>query len=228
MAAAPDMLRGHLDIPKIQTIVGGSIGAFQAIEWCIVQPQIFDSLIFIAASARSSPWAIAWGEAQRMAIEADPTFFADTPHGGAAGMAAARAIGMLAYRTCHAFNHTQADTERGSQVGNYRAASYQRYQGEKLAKRFDAYSYYRLSQMLDTHDISRSRDSMENVLRSIAIPALVVGIDSDLLFPCSEQKFMADIMPRAGYAQISSIYGHDAFLIEYEQLTKIISPFVGG
>jgi homoserine O-acetyltransferase len=208
-------------------LVGGSIGAFQAIEWCIMQPEVIENLVFIAAGVRATPWAIALSEAQRMAIEADPTFFADMPNGGAAGMAAARAMGMSIYRTYNSYNETQADPDQHTKIGNYRASSYQRYQGEKLVRRFDTYSYYCLSQMLDSHDISRNRNnSVENILQQIKIPALIVGISSDILFPTCEQKFIANIMPNAIYSELESKFGHDAFLIENSKLTLIIRTFM--
>jgi homoserine O-acetyltransferase len=227
MAAAHELLRLHLGIGSIKMIVGGSVGAFQAIEWCIMRPEVFKTLVFIAAGAYATPWVIAQSEAQRMAIEADPTFGNNTPSGGTAGLAAARAMALPLYRNYHTYNKTQQDTDR-SQLGNYRAASYQRYQGAKLVQRFDAYSYYTLTQALDTHDISRNRKGcVEQILQHITIPTLIVGISSDILFPVCEQKFMANSIPNAVYSEMESEFGHDSFLIETVKLILIIRDFWG-
>jgi homoserine O-acetyltransferase len=227
MAAVHELLRLHLGIGSIKMIVGGSVGAFQAIEWCIMRPEVFGALVFVAAGAYTTPWVIALSEAQRMAIEADPTFAGNTPSGGAAGLAAARAMALTSYRNYHTYNQTQKDPDR-SQLGNYRVATYQRYQGAKLVQRFDAYSYYLLTQALDTHDISRTRNgTVERILQNIAIPTLIIGISSDILFPVCEQKFMATLMPNAIYREVESEFGHDGFLIETVKLNLTIRNFWG-
>ena len=226
MAAAHNLLRLHLGIPKIKVVVGGSIGAFQALEWCIMQPEAAESLVFIAAGACASPWAAALGETQRMAIEADPTFFEDTPAGGGAGLAAARAVAMLSYRGSRAYNLTQADPDNAP-LGIRRACSYQRHQGGKLVRRFSAHSYHCLTRALDSHDAGRARSGgIERVLRNINIPALIVGIESDILFPPQEQQYMANIMPHSVLRIIASHFGHDGFLIENSKLTLIIREFL--
>jgi homoserine O-acetyltransferase len=226
IALAHEMLRRELGIESIAVVVGGSVGAFQALEWCIECPDIVQSMVFIAGGVRATPWAVAINEAQRMAIDADPTFYHETSTAGAAGMAAARAMGMVSYRSYNAYNCTQADTDNDI-LTNYKAMSYQRYQGDKLANRFNAHSYYRLLQMLDAHNICRSRDcSADDILNGIDIPVLVVAVDSDILFPPCEQEFMAQRIPNASYAVLNSIYGHDAFLIETRKLTQIIVPFM--
>src|SRR5690606_27792014 len=109
---------------------------------------------------------------------------------------------------------------------NFRASSYQNYQGEKLVKRFNAYSYWFLSKAMDGHHIGRGRTDIPDVLHQINARTLVIGINSDLLFPVEEQKFLADHIPHAVYAEIDSYYGHDGFLIETKRISKEISNFL--
>jgi homoserine O-acetyltransferase len=167
-----------------------------------------------------TPWAIAWNETQRMAIESDPTFAECTPKGGEDGMKAARAMALISYRGYEAYNATQQDKEENI-IFKHRVNSYQRYQGQKLADRFNAYSYYRLSQSIDSHDIGRGRGGVIQALNSIKANAVIVGISTDILFPVCEQKFVADHIQKSYFEVIESDYGHDGFLLEYEKLSRI-------
>jgi homoserine O-acetyltransferase len=106
------------------------------------------------------------------------------------------------------------------------AASYQRYQGEKLVRRFCAFSYYKLSQSMDSHDLSRGRGSLEKALKKIQARTMVIGIDSDILFPLREQQQLATLIPRAYFQAISSLYGHDGFLLEFEQIERLVRDFL--
>ena len=108
------------------------------------------------------------------------------------------------------------------------AGSYQRYQGKKLSDRFDAYSYYYLGLSVDSHNVGRGRGGVEKALSGIKAHTTVVGIDSDALFPVCEQKRIAAAIPGAGYYEITSKFGHDGFLLEYEQLTEIIEPLLAN
>ncbi|MDZ7718780.1 MAG: hypothetical protein U5K72_08200 [Balneolaceae bacterium] len=104
--------------------------------------------------------------------------------------------------------------------------SYLDYQGEKLAGRFDAHSYIILTEAMDSHDVSRNRGSFKEVLGQIQKPVKVIGINTDHLYPVHEQKELAELLKNAEYKEIKSSYGHDAFLIEFEQINEIIKPFV--
>src|SRR5690606_1668407 len=104
--------------------------------------------------------------------------------------------------------------------------SYQNYQGEKLIKRFNAYSYWFLSKAMDSHHLGRNRKGIIEALQSIQAKTLVIGIKSDLLFPPEEQKFMADHIPSAQYSEIDSFYGHDGFLIETKAIAASIHRFL--
>lgn len=225
MVAAHEQLLQRLDIQHINTIVGGSIGAFQALEWAVSNPDLFDNLVFSAAGAKTTPWVVAVNEAQRMAIEADQTFFKNRANGGEEGMKAARAMALLSYRNYATYNTTQREDSH-DKINGFRASSYQRYQGQKLANRFDAYTYYRLSQSIDSFDVGRGRGSVEEALAQIKARSIVIGISSDILFPTDEQKWVAKHIPNAVYAEVESQYGHDGFLIEHEKLTEIIGEFL--
>ena len=107
-----------------------------------------------------------------------------------------------------------------------RAGSYQRYQEKKLSDRFDAYSYYYLCGSVDSNNIGRGRGGVEKALGTIKADCTVVGIDSDRLFPVEEQKLIAASVPGAEYHEITSKFGHDGFLLENDQLTKIIKPLL--
>jgi len=219
-----DLLRQELRLEKIHTLLGGSLGGQQAIEWAITQPEIFNHLIPLACNAVHSPWGIAFNEAQRLAIEADPTWKDNDARAGAEGLKAARAIGMISYRYYETFNQTQAE-KTNDKIDEFRAATYQRYQGEKLVNRFNAFTYRTLSKMMDSNNIGRNRAGIKEALHTINAKTLVVGIDTDILFPVSEQKFLAEHIPNAQYVELTSLYGHDGFLVEFEQLDTVIKQF---
>lgn len=215
-----DLLRQHLGLTRIRMLVGGSLGGQQALEWAIQQPDLFKQLILIATNARMSPWGIAFNESQRMAIEADQTWQERRADAGLQGMKAARATALLSYRSAVMYEFTQAREE--SALEHFRASSYQRYQGEKIAKRFNAFSYYTLSQMMDSHDVGRNRGGAMSALNQIKAQTLIIGIQSDVLFPVEEQRFLARYIPNAELTEIDSLYGHDGFLVENELMTKTI------
>lgn len=219
-----DLLRKHLKIEKIHTLIGGSLGGQQALEWAILQPTVFQNIIPLACNAWHSPWGIAFNEAQRMAIEADPTWKENDARAGMDGLKAARAIGMLSYRHYDTFQQTQPEKD-GNKLDEFRASSYQRYQGQKLSNRFNAFTYWRLSKMMDSHNIGRGRKSAEDALKHIKARALVIGIDTDLLFPVTEQEFLARNISDAQLTVIKSAYGHDGFLVECEQINAAIRHF---
>jgi homoserine O-acetyltransferase len=219
-----ELLRDHLGIRGIHTIVGGSVGAQQAMEWSLMNPVLCRYLIVIAANARYLPWGIAFNEAQRMALSADPTFYERSATAGENGLKAARSIAMISYRNHTIYNKTQSD-EDNSQTDNFRASSYLQYQGKKLADRFHAHSYYALTKLLDTHNVGRGRGGVEKALSFIQSKTLVVGIPTDILFPVEEQKFMARNIPGALYKELECFHGHDGFLVETKPLSGMIREF---
>jgi homoserine O-acetyltransferase/O-succinyltransferase len=218
-----ELLRNHLRIKKIKYLIGGSMGGQQALEWAYLQPLLFENLVVLATNARHSAWGIAFNEAQRLAIKADQTFGSLAENAGEKGLKAARACALLSYRNYEMFVKMQTDEDEKTE--NFKAISYQQYQGEKLVKRFNAYSYWYLSKAMDSHHIGRNRGSMEEVLKTIKAKTLVIGISSDLLFPIEEQQFIADNIPTAKLVIFDSAYGHDGFLIETQKIANAIQQY---
>lgn len=225
MVQAHILLRKHLGIDKIKIGMGGSMGAYQLMEWELAEPGIFDRHVWMTTSPRESAWGIAVHTAQRLCIEADESWNTASDNAGAKGLKAARAIGMLTYRNYEAFRVNQTDDDF-SKLDHYKASAYINYQGDKLVKRFNAYSYWLLTKNMDTHNIARNRGTVEEVLNSINTKTLLVGISSDLLCPVTEQKNMAAHMPKATYVEIDSPYGHDGFLVEGEKISDAINAFL--
>jgi homoserine O-acetyltransferase len=220
MVCVHNILRKQLGIEKINMLIGGSMGGYQALEWTLAEPTVFDKLILVATSAQESAWGIAIHTAQRLAIQTDLTWKNANQHAGAQGLKTARAIGMLTYRNYEAFVKTQTDDEH--KLDNFKASSYINYQGEKLMKRFNAYSYWILTKAMDSHNIARKRGSLQDVLKKIQTKTLIIGISSDQLCPVAEQKQMAEYMTNATFVEIDSPYGHDGFLIEGELIGEVI------
>lgn len=216
------LLREHLAIDSIDVLIGASLGGQQALEWSIAEPNLIQNLILIATNAVHSPYGKAFNEAQRLALKSDSTF--GLKNGGQQGLKAARAIAMLSYRSYEDFEIKQSDVD--FQLENYKASSYVNYQGEKFLQRFYASAYYVLTKAMDNHNIFRGRSSEEDVLGAIRANVLVVGVDSDVLFPIQEQEYLAEKIRFADLGVINSVHGHDAFLIEYKQLENLISDFL--
>lgn len=226
MARAHGLLARHLGIERVCLGIGGSLGGQQLLEWAVAAPGFFGHLCLMATNAQHSPWGIAFNEAQRMAILADATIDEDTPQAGARGLAAARAVAMLSYRHYLAYGETQRD-EDGDKLRDFRAASYQQYQGEKLVRRFNVWSYLALSRAMDSHHVARGRGGeVAAVLAGIQARVLVIGIRSDLLFPVSEQLELAEHLPHAQLQIINSDYGHDGFLVEDDRITAFLRAFL--
>lgn len=225
------VLKDDLGIEKIWLGIGGSLGGMQLLEWAAEYPDDFEYIVPIATAAKSSPWVIALNTSQRMCIEQDATWNNGKNDAAINGMKVARTIALLSYRNYDAYTQTQQgvtiDTEELSiDQRVFKAETYQRYQGEKLAKRFNAYSYYNITKVLDTHDIGRGRGTTEFALSIINSKALVIGISSDLLFPPKEQTFIAKHLKNAQLEIIDSSYGHDGFLLEFEVIHYLISKFL--
>jgi homoserine O-acetyltransferase len=214
-------LADYLGIEQIELLLGGSMGGQQALEWAIMQPERIRKLSLIATNAFHSPWGIALNESQRMALEADATFRPGSLDGGKNGLKAARSIALLSYRNYTAYMQaqTEGDTEK---TEGYKAASYQQYQGEKLVKRFNAYSYYYLSKAMDSHHAGRGRHSIQKALARIRAKSIIISIRSDLLFPPEEQELLAQGISDARWYIIDSIYGHDGFLLETEKIKELL------
>ncbi len=203
--------------------IGGSLGGMVALEWALLFPERISAAILIATSAAHSPWAIGWNHVARLAIQMDPAW--TQSHGASApqGLSLARAISMLSFRSFESFEQRMGRTHTGEM---FSIASYLRHQGNKLVDRFDPRAYVTLTHAMDSHDISRDRSSVEDVLAGLSMPVLSVGISSDVLYPAREQRRIAHSLPNAEYQEILSPHGHDAFLIEFDQLHSLITPFL--
>jgi len=220
-----DVVKESLGLYEIHALIASSLGGQQALEWAILNPCIIKNLILVATNARHSAYGIAFNESQRLAIYSDSSYGNDEIDGGKTGLKTARSLALLSYRSYEIYDHAQTDSQI-DKVENYRAASYQRYQGEKLADRFNAYSYVALTKMMDSHNIGRGRGSIQRALHQITARTLVIGITSDQLFPTREQRLIASNIKNSEYTEISSDYGHDGFLIETEKLSGLIGDFL--
>ena len=224
MVRAFDLLRQELGIAQIHTLIGGSLGGQHALEWAIMQPDCIRHLIQLCSNAQHSPWGIAFNESQRMAIAQDPSWEKNEADAGLLGMATARSIALLSYRHYCTYQKTQSEASN-DKLDGYKASSYQKYQGEKLVRRFNAFSYWILSKAMDSHNVARGRESMKVALAQVKARSLFLGVSTDILFPVSEQRFLAEHVTDAQLTIIDSDYGHDGFLIEISSLTDQIKRF---
>jgi len=225
MVQAHIVLRQHLGIQKIQLLVGGSMGGYQTLEWAVAEPDIIQKQFLLVTGAAESAWGIAIHTAQRLAIEADATWL--QTGGGAKGLKAARAIGMITYRNYKQYMLSQSDSGDAEKIDNFKASSYINYQGEKLVSRFNAKSYWALTKSMDSHNLARGRGgNMGDVLSQIAQPTLIIGINSDFLCPTQEQQVLASYLPDSQLRIIDSLYGHDGFLTETEKVSRILSDWM--
>ena len=216
-------VRKHLGIEQIDLLIGASNGGFNAIEWAVTEPDRIKRALFLCTAPRISPFLGATVEAQRMALEADPTFReAKDLSGGAAGLKCARAQALISYRSFRGYGRTQAEEDPDTLFAG-RVASYERYQGEKLVRRgFDAYCYYTQCNALDSHNAGRGRGGVQKALSTIQAPCTVVAVDTDQIFPPEEGKVWSAWIPDAEFIEISSDFGHDGFLLEIPKLSAII------
>ena len=229
MVRAQRRLLDHLGVKRLALVIGPSMGGMQVLEWAMHAPDVVAAIAPIGVSAQHSAWCIAIGESQRAAIEADPAWL-DCHYEVSApplkGLAAARMMAMVTYRSWDNFE------SRFGRIADdhheFTAASYLRYQGSKLNERFDAVSYVRLTEAMDSHDVGRDRGSSEFALAATKIPALVVSVSSDVLYPPQEQHFLAEHLGNASLIELDSPHGHDGFLIDLDPLGASIREFRAG
>lgn len=214
-AVCHNILLSHLKLEKIDLLVGGSVGGFQGIEFSIMYPHKVKNLLMIASNCCTTPWIGAFNEAMRMAIMADPTPEKKN------GLAAARAMALISYRSYKGYNTTQYEKDENF-LFQTRVGSYQRYQGKKLTDRYDAYSYITMLNITDSHNVGRGRGGVEKALGLIKAKTVCLGITTDYIVPIEEQKFMAQHIPGAKFREITSEFGHDGFLLEWKQIKEVI------
>jgi len=227
MVKAHILLREHLGIEKIFLLMGGSMGGYQAMEWCIMENDRIGQLFLLATSATESAWGIAIHTAQRLAIEADQSWQSASSEAGANGLKAARAIGMLTYRNYQIMVAQQTDPE-SEKLDHYKVSSYIQYQGDKLVQRFNAMSYWLLTKSMDSHHIGRGRGgNTALILKDIIQKTLLIGINSDILCPIAEQQFLNRHLPNANLVVIDSNYGHDGFMVETSIISQHLANWMG-
>lgn len=240
MVRAQEKLLHFLGVKQLVTAVGGSLGGMQALEWAVTFPDYVRSVIPVATSARLSPQGIAYNEVQRQAIMLDPRWKGGNYYEGEepeAGLALARMVGIITYKSDVSWNFKFGRAFSGRNLADYyrfdarfEIENYLHYQGQKLARRFDANSYLYLTKAMDLHDIGRGYPSYRAAFRRIKAKTLAVGISSDFLYPPYYQKEIVAILKSQGkeasYVELDSPYGHDAFLIEFEKLNVLLRDFL--
>jgi len=229
--AAQARLADELGIDRWAAVVGGSMGGMQALEWGVTYPERVARLAVLAAPAITTADQIARNSLQIDAIRTDPAFndgdYYDAPDGEGPhrGLALARRLGLLDYRSQHELNARfdrswQSTRSPLGEGGRYAVESYLDFHGNKFTRRFDANSYVTLVRAMSSHDVGRDRGGVETALARVTMPTLVLGIDSDRLFPVADQERIAAAIPRgldgSRPVVVRSEYGHDAFLIEAE------------
>lgn len=244
------MLRDDLKISSIKCVIGGSFGGMQAVEYA-AQAGVIDSpfsvndnsgratpfvrtVMPIACGAAHTAWQIAISEVQRQAIYSDPKWNDGNPsmdNPPFKGLSVARQIGMVSYRTAVGYESKfgrklREETPAYGANAKWEVKSYLEYQGYKFLSRFDPITYLKLTEQMDTHDVGRGRGGKVAALQNVKIPALVLGIDSDLLYPLDEQKELASLFPNGELGIIHSDAGHDGFLLEQDQVAAYITKFL--
>jgi homoserine O-acetyltransferase len=225
MVRAQRLLLRKLGVERLHAAIGGSMGGMQVLEWGLLFPDDVDLLIPVATCAQQAPWRIGFSAIARAAIE-----LGRNAGDEGAGLALARMAAMMTYRSDVEFSSRfgRRRDEGDDYSGDCRFAveNYLLHQGAALLKRFDAATYETLLRAMDLHDVTRGRAPLAETLSSIRQPTLCMGITSDILYPRQEQQEIARLVRDGSYCEISSIYGHDAFLIEHEQMNRIVGEFL--
>ena len=240
------MLQNELKVSSIKAVVGGSFGGMQAVEFA-VQAGIPDtgdftdkygrpflrSVIPIACGAEHTAWQIAISEVQRQAVYRDPAWNSSDPFAATNGLEVARQLGMISYRTPTGYvskfgrKLKTGGNDNAFTYGStapWQVKSYLEYQGKKFLDRFDPVTYVKMTEQMDSHCVTRGR--LADILSQVEIPALVLGIDSDVLYPLSEQQELTRQLPQAHLKIIHSDDGHDGFLLEQDQVASQIVEFL--
>jgi homoserine O-acetyltransferase len=235
---AQQAMAESLGIDRWFAVVGGSMGGMQVLEWAVRFPDAMERIAVIAAPAASSADQIALNSVQLSAIRADPAFaggdYYDAPDGEGPhhGLALARRMALLNYRSPSELNERfrrswQSGLDPLGGGGRFAVESYLDFHGNKFTRRFDANSYITLVEAMNSHDVGRGRGGAEAALATVRATALVVGIDSDRLFPVEDQEFVARHLPVTLDGDrpvvIASAFGHDGFLIEFDAVGREVT-----
>ena len=239
MVECQKALVDHLGIPKLLAVVGGSMGGMQAMEWAVSYPERVEAVIPLATTYRLSAQGIAFNAVGREAIFADPNWNKGSYYDGAApasGLAIARMIGHITYLSDKSMHEKFGRELRHRQEYAYnfetefQVESYLQYQGQKFIQRFDANTYLYITKAMDYFDMTDDFHSLRNSLKRAKAKFLLLAFSSDWLFPPQEMKDIANALRANGtdvtYLEIKSDYGHDAFLLETEEVTRAMKPFL--
>lgn len=235
------LLADGLGIDRWLSVVGGSMGGMQVIEWAVMYPDRVVSFASIASSAEASPLQIGWSQVGRLAITQDPKwnggdyYDAAPGRGPHAGLMLARRIAQIHYRSDKSLHDRFGRTTVGTLADfamwdRFQVESYLDHHGQKLARRFDANSYLILNKVMDLHDVGRGRGGRRTALARVTAPSLVVSIDSDVLYTPRQQREMVDDLQAGGaevdHRTLHSDHGHDGFLIDFDQLAPMLDEFL--
>ena len=232
--SAEAALLDHLVIQRLAAVIGGSMGGMRAIEWAATFPDRVDRCIVLASGAYATADQIAWCQPQLLAIRHDPDFAGGDYYGTGLspvhGLGLARRIAHITYRT-----ETELSERFGREAqpgedplhpaarGRYAVESYLDHHAGKLARRFDANSYLVLTEAMNSHDVGRGRGGLAGALGRVTADCTIVSVDTDRLYPPRLSDELAELLPRATRAHVRSVYGHDGFLIEEEQVGAIVA-----
>ncbi len=219
-----------LGVHHVKLIIGGSMGGMQSLEWSVAYPDFMDGVMVIAAPGYASSQSIAYNKVGRQAITLDPEWQEGNYYGGSGpekGLAIARAVGMITYQTEMSM---EGKFGRKRRNGCFEIENYLEYQGNSLARRFDANSYLYLLRALDYYNLSEACKSYEDALSQIRAKVMVVGVSSDILYPPYQQEELVEAICGSGadaqYALLESPHGHDGFLIDFHLLRPVINDFI--
>ena len=236
--AAEERLANALGIHRWHLVIGGSMGGMRALEWGATHPDRTGSLALLACPAAASAEQIAWAALQLQAIRLDPGWHGGDYHqmppgqGPHEGLGIARRIAHVTYRSepelQDRFGRAAQPGEDPCRGGRYQVESYLDHQAAKLVRRFDAASYVVLAEAMNTHDVGRGRGGVTAALRRLRMPTLVVAVDSDRLYPPSQQIELATEIPDAELRYINSPVGHDGFLVETDQVAIHLAELLGS
>ncbi len=244
MVRAQSRLTAHLGITSWAAIIGGSMGGMQVLEWATTYPERVRSIVPIASCMQATAQQIAWGVIGRRSIRLDPKwrggdyYEAEPGDGPAEGLAVARQIAQVTFRSDNVFTARfgRAAIGRGDELDSFglwqefEVERYLQYHGEKLVKRFDANTYLLMGKAMDLHDVARSRGTLESAMRRASMPSLTVGVSSDVLYPVYQQRETAELLKLGGgaaeFVEVDSPHGHDAFLINFDQVGAPIAKFL--
>lgn len=240
MVAAEKRLIDHLGIAQLLTVVGGSMGGMQAMQWAVSFPERIHSAIVLASTARVSAQSIALNEVARQAIYADPNWKNGDYYTGAkpnVGLALARMIGHITYLSEASMRekfgrHLQEREHYGYEFATeFRVESYLKHQGLTFTTRFDANTFLYITKAIDYFDLSYGRKNLAEAFENVLAKFLVVSYSSDWLYPPAESEELVRALLQNGvdttYVEIKSSYGHDAFLLEVDRLAELTRDFLG-